>query len=562
VSVRQRRYVSRPNEDRGCRCAQPPANGCDPSGVAGIAPGYARRTSRPWILCRILAGLVLFFTASQTRADEPLNRRDKGDLAIQARGILKKYCSECHGGEPGRRGTILVLEHPNLVANGPNPVPFVLPGNPAGSQIVQFIEDGSMPPGNRARPTTDDLDILKKWIAAMAPSYPVAFDNRNTLKVILDDIDRQPANAVPHLRYFSLAHLVIEDGPQNDLGKAENNLRIALKWCNPEVRTAPEPVDDTATLFRFDTRTMGWDSRELFFSSTKGTPAGLHSLSPYDLILLEYPHGFRLPPENSQTIRLNQYFKKARLIQPIPFLRADWLAEKLGKGTPLAEDLKSLVELQKSLKKQDSPALGNEINMPCGPETRAFAGRNPIPSAPKPEASLPVLPLGSWYSGDCRAEPPAFTLKAEAVNANNLQPVKAVTKETPFRLQVTTDRDVHFVLLAVMSDGTVRVQPTNQGSFLKAGEPVILLPLGGEPFKIPSILTGEPKANEYFVLLASATELPTPVIVKSRHAPSLNCEGKLQFPISRFFFDPDTKKEGFDPARVVRVVIPITVTAD
>jgi len=509
-----------------------------------------------------VACLVLFFMISQSRADEPsgLNHRDRGDLAIQARGILKKYCSECHSGEVGSRGTIVVLEHPKLVADGPNPIHFVLPKNAAGSQIIQFIEDGSMPPGNRPRPTTDEIVALKRWIAESAPSYPVAFDDRNTLKVMLDDNARQPAAIAPYLRYFSLAHLVGEDGPVTNLGEVENNLNRALIWCNPRMRHKPEQVDDTATLFRIDTRDMGWDFQELFFETKKKAAGDIRSLTPYDLILLEYPHGFRLPPDHPQTKRLNQYFKTAKLIQPIPFLRADWLAEKLAKDTPLAEDLKSLDELRKSLEKQGSPPLGKEDKVPCGPGTRAFAGCNPVPSAPKPEPSLPILPLGAWYSGDCRAEPSAFTLKVEAVN-KKLEPLKTVVKETPFRLRVTTNRDIHFVLLSVVADGTVAIQSTNKGNFLKAGDPTTLTPMGAVEFVIPSILTDEPEATEYFVLLASPTELPPPTIVKSRHAPSLTCEGKLQFPISRFFFDPEIKKEGFDPSRVVRVVIPITVTA-
>jgi hypothetical protein len=291
------------------------------------------------------------------------------------------------------------------------------------------------------------------------------------------------------------------------------------------------------------------------------TKEGLHPLTPYDLILLEYPHGFRLPPGHPQTSRLNQYFKNARQVQPVPFLRADWVAEKLGKDMPLADDLKSLTDLQKSLKKQNSPALGAENNLPCGPETRPFAGVNPVPAALKPENN-PILPLGAWYSGNCQTEPTPFTGKAEAVNGK-LEPLKTVGKRTPFKLLVTTNRDIHFVLLMVWSDRTVVVQPTNKEGFIKAGEgQVTLTPKTKGAFFIDDVLTGEQKATEYFVLLASPTELPTPVIVKSRHAQTENCKDMLRYPISRFFFDPETKKEGFDPSRVVRVVIPITVTAN
>ena len=417
-----------------------------------------------------------------------------------------------------------------------------------------------MPPGNRPRLTGTDVDTLKKWIAESAPSYPPAFDDRRTLQVMLDDLDRQDPDTRPYLRYFSLAHLVGDNGPIANLGTVENRLRVALMWCNPQLRTPPTPVDDSATLFRFDLRAMGWDSRELFQRATRGE-SGLHPLTPYDLILLEYPHGFRLPSDHPLSPRLNAYLKASRAIEPIPYLRADWLGDRLARGTPLAEDLKSLADLRQVLEKQGFPALGQEDKLPAGPETRAFAGLNPVAPAAKPATTFPVLPLGAWYSGDCRAEPPPFDLKAEAVNADG-KPVTTILKGAPFRLRVTADRDVRYVLLSVMADNTLMVQPTNKGGFLKAGETTLLAPANGESFRIASLLTGGPKATEYFVLLASPTELPAPTIVKSRHSSVLGGDDQLRFPISRFFFDPETKADGFDPARVVRIVVPITVTEE
>ncbi len=523
--------------------------------------GMKAHFDRVWARA-FLVFLSLCMTTSPSLADEPepLSRRARGDLAIRARAILKKHCSECHVG-PDKRGTIAVLEHSNLVAASP-PVPFVRPKNVPGSQVIQFIEDGTMPPGNRPRLESDEIANLKQWIMESAPSYPAEFDEQYTLKVMLDDLGQQPAQSVPYLRYISLAHLVGENGPLTNLGMVENNLRIGLKWCNPEAKTPPVPVDDSATLFRFDTRSMGWESRDLFFRATKGAATGLFPLTPYDLILLEYPFGFRLPPEHPQFGRLNQFFKTARQIQPVPFLRADWLAVMLAKDKPLADDLRGLLELRKALDGQGNPDLGGEDKMPCGPKVRAFSGKNPVSTAPRPETGLPILPLGAWYSGDCQAEPAPFSLKMEAVNLK-LEPLKTVSKGTPFQFQVTTNRDkVYFVLLYVSSDRSVVVLPTQKNGFIeKAGGSTVLTPVGEDGFKIPHILTDEQKANEYFILLASLTELPATVIVKSRHAPYQSCEEKLLYPISRFFFDPETRKEGFDPSRVVRVVVPIEVKA-
>ena len=193
---------------------------------------------------------------------------------------------------------------------------------------------------------------------------------------------------------------------------------------------------------------------------------------------------------------------------------------------------------------------------------RAFVIRDQVIDAIKPER-LPILPLGSWYSGDSRTEPPPFSIKLEAITTDS-KPVKSLTKETLFQLRVTTDHDIHFVLLIVWSDGSVVVQGTNKNGLLSAGPPSRLLPVDKDnkaqgAFRISDIATGEVKAME-FVLLASTTELPTPTIVKSRHARTPTCEEELRFPISRFFFDAEAKRE-FDPSRVVRVVVPLEVTA-
>jgi hypothetical protein len=518
-------------------------------------------------LCRTaaeysFASLLLLFVPSHVRADdpEPFKRRANGDLAIRSRAILKKYCSECHNNQPDRRGTVAVLEYQKLVAGAPNPVRFVDPRNESGSQIIQFIEDGSMPPGNRPRPDMEEIAVLRKWIAESAPSYPAAFDEEYTLKVMLDDIDGQPAELRPYLRYFSLAHLLSENGPLPNLGMEEKRLELALRWCNLDLREPPQPVDGTATLFRFDMRTMGWDARGLFVSPIKDAPPDASPLKPYDLILLEYPHGYRLPLDHPQTARLNQYFKTTRLIQPIPFLRADWLAEKLARGKPLADDLKSLTELRKAFEKKKSD-LENPENIPCGPKMRAFLGNNPESLAIKPETGIPILPLGAWYSGNCRTDPAPFTLTAKAVN-KELEPIKSVVKRAPFLLQAKSDRKIYFVLLMVWSDGTVVVQPTNKNGFLNPDEETTLFPGGGSTeFKIEGLLKGGQKVTEYFVFLASQTEIPTPLIVKSRHADTQDCRDQQLFPISRFFFDPETKKANFDPSRVVRVVVPIDVLA-
>ncbi len=499
---------------------------------------------------------ALLAASSVARANKPddLSPRARGDLAIHARAILKKHCYECHGG-PKTRSTLSILEHNKLVDTR-NPVPFVSPKNVAGSQIIHFIEDGSMPPGSRPRLKPEEIDALKQWIAASSPRFPAAFDDASTLQTILDDLATHPADA-EYLRYFSFAHLIREDTALPDLKKAVPDLYHALAAAGVDPREMPQEVDDTATLFRFDVRfganKVGWANRDLF--STPG--GGIHQvLSVYDVLLLEYPHGSMVDK------RFDDYLTKAKLVRPIPFLRADWVTRVLLNGKvklPLADDLKSLTELSVAL------ADGKEDKIPLGPKTRAFDGQDPVQPAAKPEPRLPILPFSAWYSGDVHVDPPPFTLTAELIDEKGIG-LKSVQTGQPFKLRVNTKPNVRFTLLMVHADGAVRVDPTRQNTIFAQAQ-TDLTPMGSDSFRITDIITGQPKATEYFVLLASESLLPPVTIVRSRHKPSAfgGDEKPENFPINRFLFDLETKSANFDPAKfdptkVIRKVIPIPLT--
>ena len=129
---------------------------------------------------------------------------------------------------------------------------------------------------------------------------------------------------------------------------------------------------------------------------------------------------------------------------------------------------------------------------------------------------------------------PAFTLTAEAVDARG-QKLKEMAKGTPFKLKVTTSQRIHFVLLSVFANGQVDIVPTNQGGFLEAGNHT-LTPKGNGAFRITDILTGEIKANEYLILLASTEEFAPPVIVRSRHSSGPDCDDEKRYPMYRFVF--------------------------
>ena len=460
-----------------------------------------------------------------------LKRREKGDLAIQARAILRKHCAECHGDVP-IRGSVSVLDHKQLISTTP-PVPFVNPKDPGHSQLLEFVKDGSMPPGGRNRPTPPEIEILERWVGeAKAASYPKAFDDETTLKVMLDDWTGRPDAEKPYLRYLSLGHLVPDDPSSLKLAAEERKLQLALLAASGKQTDPPFPVDDTATLFRLDIRTLGWDTRDLFDRVVKGSAnAHVYPIIPFDLILLEYP--FRhTPPANAA--KLQQFFTDTKQHRPVPFLRADWVSESLASGTPLAADLESLVMLAEARAK-------NAKEMPCGPPARPFASAK----GAKP-------PLTAWYGRD--ADPDPFGLQFDAVDPGR-KSLTEIRVDEPFMLQASAKREVRFTLLNVLAIGDVRFQAVTGGDIVKPDAARLMRPDTGKPFSFSGLLTRQ-EETEHFVLLAAETEaeLPKLTIIRSRHSDGPECREKNLYPVWRFVFDREP-----DPAKVVRKVLPIKV---
>ncbi len=98
---------------------------------------------------RFTPALALLPLLAAAAGADDLGPREKGDRAIAARQVLFKYCRECHGGDTSA-GRLTVVDHNRLVDPGPVPVPFASRNKDRPrSQVVEFMRDGSMPPGGR-----------------------------------------------------------------------------------------------------------------------------------------------------------------------------------------------------------------------------------------------------------------------------------------------------------------------------------------------------------------------------------------------------------------------------
>jgi mono/diheme cytochrome c family protein len=486
-------------------------------------------------MLRFACTLLLLLTPAVALADAPT--RASGDLAIQAREILRKHCSECHTGspEPGH-SKLNVMDYAQLTATDRS-VPAVKPGG--RSQLLELIKDGSMPPANRQGPTAAEVAVLEKWVAAQAPAYPAAFDERYTLGAVADDLANTKGKLV---RYASFAHLVRDGEKLPDLVAEERKLREAFALAGPGAAAKIEAVDPAATVYRIELPKAGWGTRELFRRTDPAADGDIFALRPFDLVHLEYPLAARLAADDPLAKRLTPLLDSRKQMRPVPFVRGDWLSSAIARGgklTPLGEDVRSLIALELAMDrdapKHDGPPVPRLLGGEALVWPRASAGgRTPLPS------------LSAWYTGNVAPKPAPFTLSADLVSDGQL--VKGVTVDQEFKLRVRSDRRVRLTVLVVQADGEVQEPPLRDGPIILPADTTRDLTPEDRPFSISGIITGGDSATEYFVVFASEAELPV-MRLRSLHP---------ERPVWRFLVSPAA--DTFDPGKVVRVVVPIPVT--
>jgi hypothetical protein len=473
-----------------------------------------------------LSVLVAALTAP-VRADEPAayTPRAKGDLALKARHVLRTYCRECHSGQAGSRGRLVATDFDTLTRTDV-PAAFVTPGKP-GSQVLELIADGSMPPGGRKRPTPDEVQALREWVeAANAPAYPTRFDAADAAEVARSDFEQLPADEQRGARYVSFRHLLQDDAPPPNLFEAEKKLYQALAAASGgKLKGGVGYADPAATLIRLNVRPANWDDPNLFKVEFGPAAGGVADLTPFDLLLLDNPHAGLAPPRPGD--------KYLAWLRRTPFLRGDWLTDALADGakpTPLADDLAALTRLSAEQERAD-PAKWT-----AGPAFR------PLHKGGTLKGEAP--PLGAWAVGTVTRDPPPFTLTAEAIDVKGAV-TDAVKVRQPFRIRVRSSAAVFLELLQVYPTGSVDHR-TLRGEFQRvaADTPVELTPDQRGGFSVDEI--PGPAADAWVVLYASAKQGAVPTVVKSKHPAS---------PIWRVY---PTDAEAATAA--VRVAVPLKVT--
>jgi len=80
--------------------------------------------------------------------------------------ILASRCIKCHGGDRQESG--LDLRRRFTMLTGGDSGPAIVPGKPQKSLLLEFIDDGLMPPEDEPQLTEQEIGVLRRWIASGA----------------------------------------------------------------------------------------------------------------------------------------------------------------------------------------------------------------------------------------------------------------------------------------------------------------------------------------------------------------------------------------------------------
>ncbi len=258
---------------------------------------------------------------------------DGAALAFKVRRVFEANCHRCHGQDGAVEGGMnYVTDLAKLVARKK-----VVPGDPDGSRLFRRVDDGSMPPeGETPRPSAEDVAVLRKWIAAGAPSDasgrrgqapPLAA--ADVLNLVLADLEKFDRRARRFQRYFTLAHLHnagLGDDELQTYRNALSKLVNSLSW-HPTIRV-PEPIDPAKTVLRIDLRWYLWDA------------------ATWNRVLAEYPYGVLDDTAAARAVIVGTATK-------VPVVRGDWFVATASRA-PLYYDLlqvpQNLAELERQLR--------------------------------------------------------------------------------------------------------------------------------------------------------------------------------------------------------------------
>ncbi len=115
-----------------------------------------------------VALLLSLCVLTGARADSPAPAASV-NYEQHVRPILKANCFRCHGGDAAVAKASLDVRMRRLIVAGGESGPAIVPGKRAESLLLQRVQSGEMPPGDR-KLTAAEIETLGAWIDAGAPT--------------------------------------------------------------------------------------------------------------------------------------------------------------------------------------------------------------------------------------------------------------------------------------------------------------------------------------------------------------------------------------------------------
>ena len=287
------------------------------------------------------------------------------ELSAQVKQIFRNHCFECHG-DTRRESDIHVFEPESYIDEG---MQSVVAGDVEGSYLFELIstedEDTRMPKSPLAALSASQIDTVRKWIEAGAPTFPddvkrpvETNEDRALSRVVgteyvfsqmVEFLENQPRDDRPYFRFFSSNHSLTAGATKAELKTQHQALAKAINHLSMQPNVVrPTVVDEgLGTIFAVDIRKLGWHNRP--FQTASGEPS---DVDLFDLVLLEYPYSIAFADSVNFEKLWDLFMDRSNLVRPIPYVRVDWFASTATQF-PLYEDLlglpDNLADLEKML---------------------------------------------------------------------------------------------------------------------------------------------------------------------------------------------------------------------
>ncbi|MCR9197335.1 MAG: hypothetical protein NXI04_01705 [Planctomycetaceae bacterium] len=284
-------------------------------------------------------------------------------LPAQVKQIFRTRCYECHGTAHAEAG-VNVLDPSTYVASDG----YVVAGDVDASYLFDTLttddEHARMPRSPLPPLPSDDIETIRRWIAAGAAEFPqdivtepqpdaTVIGHEYVLQKIVEFVRGLPREQRRFYRFFSSNHLLTAGATRQDLMLQRQALAKAvnhLSWSADIV--VPVAIDEPlGSVFAIDVRRLGWLATP-WRVVHDGQPDRPASFTLFDQLLIEYPYGLILRDSDAWQELEEIYLRPAQLARPIPFLRVDWLVSTATRF-PLYEDMlqlpESLPELEREL---------------------------------------------------------------------------------------------------------------------------------------------------------------------------------------------------------------------